>query len=343
MSQHDFNIANQLFPDVRSDINAALLALASTNSGASLPSTTFPGMIALNTGDSILYARNAANDAWLKLGKFESGNSFTPYFGNAELDLGSMSEQEANAVAITGGTLAGITAFELISTDTGAGAGPELVLRRDSASPAADDLLARLAWYGDDSGGANTLYAALTGKIIDKTDGSEDAEILFSTVNAGTYATRFHVGQGLFAEGQADPGAGKIAASNLYVGTLPVLTDEHVIIECLSDSTLLTVGQVKRIPWPVAWTVTGVKANLTTSQASGSVVKIDIKKNGTSIFNSIVTTLGVDNGEITSVTYSGTIQIDLATWAADDIITIHVAQTAGTTAAGLVVTISGHR
>ena len=40
MSQHDLNIANQLSGPTRSDINNALQALNSNNSGATAPTTT---------------------------------------------------------------------------------------------------------------------------------------------------------------------------------------------------------------------------------------------------------------------------------------------------------------
>ena len=40
MSQNDLVIANQGFPAFRSDLNSALQALATNNSGTSAPSTT---------------------------------------------------------------------------------------------------------------------------------------------------------------------------------------------------------------------------------------------------------------------------------------------------------------
>lgn len=43
MSQHDFVIANATFPNTRTDLNAALQALASTNKGSAAPSTIYAG------------------------------------------------------------------------------------------------------------------------------------------------------------------------------------------------------------------------------------------------------------------------------------------------------------
>lgn len=49
MSQHDYNIANATFPNTRTDINNALGAIQTMNSGASAPSTLAAGQIWLDT------------------------------------------------------------------------------------------------------------------------------------------------------------------------------------------------------------------------------------------------------------------------------------------------------
>jgi len=66
MSQNDFTIANQSFPSFRSDLNSALQALATNNSGTSAPSTTFANMWWYDSANNILYIRNEDNDAWIK-------------------------------------------------------------------------------------------------------------------------------------------------------------------------------------------------------------------------------------------------------------------------------------
>lgn len=45
MSQHDMSIANQDFPTTRTDLNLALVALASTSIGTSAPATLFTGQL----------------------------------------------------------------------------------------------------------------------------------------------------------------------------------------------------------------------------------------------------------------------------------------------------------
>ena len=67
MSQNDLVIANQTFPATRADINSALQALGSNNSGSSAPTTTYANMLWYDTGTNTLKMRAEANDAWINV------------------------------------------------------------------------------------------------------------------------------------------------------------------------------------------------------------------------------------------------------------------------------------
>ena len=67
MSQHDFIIANQTASSARSDINSGLQALASNNSGASAPTTTYANMWWYDTGANLLKIRNEGDSAWINV------------------------------------------------------------------------------------------------------------------------------------------------------------------------------------------------------------------------------------------------------------------------------------
>jgi hypothetical protein len=67
MSQHDYIIDNQDGASFRGDINSALAAIATLNSGATAPATTYGGMMWLDTSTGILKQRNSANTAWVTL------------------------------------------------------------------------------------------------------------------------------------------------------------------------------------------------------------------------------------------------------------------------------------
>jgi hypothetical protein len=67
MSQHDLTINNQGFPAFRADLNDALQALGSTQSGTTAPSPTFANQLWYDTTNNILKIRNEDNDAWISL------------------------------------------------------------------------------------------------------------------------------------------------------------------------------------------------------------------------------------------------------------------------------------
>jgi hypothetical protein len=77
MSQNDLVIANQSFPATREDINSALQALGSSNSGTTEPDTIYANMFWYDTTAKILKLRSEANDAWISVGYFDqSANAF---------------------------------------------------------------------------------------------------------------------------------------------------------------------------------------------------------------------------------------------------------------------------
>lgn len=67
MAQHDYDLANQAGAAFRSDLNAALAAIVTNNSGATAPTTTYAHMWWADTAAGILKRRNAANTAWISV------------------------------------------------------------------------------------------------------------------------------------------------------------------------------------------------------------------------------------------------------------------------------------
>ncbi len=83
MSQHDYNIANQGFPGARTDLNNALSAIATNNSGATAPASTFAHQWWYDSTANILKMRNAANNAWINIGTFDQGANSWRLVGSA--------------------------------------------------------------------------------------------------------------------------------------------------------------------------------------------------------------------------------------------------------------------
>lgn len=76
MPQHDYTIENDLFPGVRGNINNALSAIATNNSGPAAPTSPFAGQFWLNTSlnPPVLSIRSSNNAAWVPIGPIDTNN-----------------------------------------------------------------------------------------------------------------------------------------------------------------------------------------------------------------------------------------------------------------------------
>lgn len=112
MAQHDYNIANQSGQAFRADLNNALAAIVSQNSGASAPSTTYAYQYWVDTSTSpaTLKQRNSSNNAWITIGLLDTAN-----LGLIPAGSGSIVNADVNANA-------GIVSSKLSFTQAGTGA-----------------------------------------------------------------------------------------------------------------------------------------------------------------------------------------------------------------------------
>lgn len=74
MSQNSLVVANGTGAAVRSALNNGLNTLVTNNSGAAAPSTTYAYMLWADTTNDLLKIRNAANTAWITVGRLSLTN-----------------------------------------------------------------------------------------------------------------------------------------------------------------------------------------------------------------------------------------------------------------------------
>lgn len=84
MSQNDMSIANASGATVRADINSALQALASQNSGSSAPSTTYANQWWHDDTNDIMKIRDEANANWINAFS-KVGTTWIPYSNGSVL------------------------------------------------------------------------------------------------------------------------------------------------------------------------------------------------------------------------------------------------------------------
>ena len=89
MSQHDLNVANQGFSAFRTDLNNALVALGSTNSGTSAPSSPQSGMIWVDTTTATAWQPKIYDGAaWINL----------PFYINTSTNDANLTTAEVTAI-----------------------------------------------------------------------------------------------------------------------------------------------------------------------------------------------------------------------------------------------------
>ena len=96
--------------------------------------------------------------------------------------------------------------LRLISTDADENVGPVLVLHRNSASPADNDVLGNIIFAGEDSAGNETDFLRLDVQASDKTNGAEDVQlrIMGMLASAETEFIRLNPSGFIFNEGSVN-------------------------------------------------------------------------------------------------------------------------------------------
>lgn len=194
---------------------------------------------------------------------------------------------------LTGGTMTGD--LTIVSTDAGAGLGPSLNLFRDSASPAANDIIGLQNYTGRTSTGVALSYASINTIIIDPTNGTEDAALQLATRIAGTKANRFLFGAGLYSVNatSGDTGADTFnSGGGYYVNGVRVPdtpADQATMEAAINVATAAVPGNMK---WHPGVAKAFVSANLSTGTPTITVAYnvTSLGDNGAGLFTTNFTT-----------------------------------------------------
>ena len=158
MSQHDFNIGNQLFPATRTDLNNALVALASNSSGASAPATTYANQFWYETDTNKLKIRNEANSAWIEIATLDQSGGSVQSITTAGLTLGS------TAISATGAEINQLDAITRGSILYGNASGATARLAKGAAATVLTSDGTDISWAAA-GGGGSLVFIATSGAI----------------------------------------------------------------------------------------------------------------------------------------------------------------------------------
>ena len=226
----------------------------------------------------------------------------------------------------------------LESTEASSSAAPILAFKRHSGSPADSDYLGQLKFKGENDADQDVVYAKITAKIQDASDGSEDGIIEFANRKAGsnvitarlrsdsfqllnsttlvanglTYPTSDgSSGQALVTDGSGNLSFSSISAGGNAFGTIAVSGQSNVAADSNSDTLTLVAG-----------------SNITlTTDASGDSVTIASSGGGSTqnLFETIAVSGQSDivaDGATDTLTFAAGSNITLTTTPGTDTLTI---------------------
>jgi hypothetical protein len=239
MAQHDYVIANGTGAAVRSDLNSALAAIVSQNSGATAPSTTYAYMPWADSTTGLYKIRNAANNGWITLFQLdgewstlavENGSAAAPsiYFKDSGTDTGIYSPGTDQVAISTGGTGrlfvdssgrvglgTGSPGAKLeVYENSSSGTGIVSSLKLNSARAVGNDG-SEITWNLDFPG-----YSSLAGIAGVFSGGGNNGHLVFKTVGSGTYAERMRIdASGRVGIGTTAADSFNSSFNNLVVGS----------------------------------------------------------------------------------------------------------------------------
>jgi hypothetical protein len=191
--------------------------------------------------------------------------------------------------------------------------------------------------------GSNTgdQTITLTGDVTGSGTGSFAATVANDAISNAKLANMANATiKGRTTAGTGDPEDLTAAQAAAILGQ-NVRPKETIYIACSDETTALTAGTAKvTFRMPYAFTLTEVRASLTTAQTSGNIFTINVKEAGTTIFSTKPT---IDNTEKSTTTAATAAVISDTSLADDAEITVDIDQIGDGTAKGLKVMLIGYR
>ena len=171
--QHDYIIDNQSFPATRSDLNSLFQAIASSNSGATSPSTTYANQIFYDTANNQILFRNEDNDAWIKLFELDQSADVAATLATTiDVEDASGTNQAGTTLTIQGGA------------STGSGAAGKILMKTTPAGSSGSTVNSHATMLSVGGSGVGIGHDSPTAELHIKGDTTDD-QVIIENTNAG--------------------------------------------------------------------------------------------------------------------------------------------------------------
>ncbi len=141
MTQADFTVANQTFPNTRAEINTSLQALATNSAGNSAPSTTFANQWWFDSDGNILYMRNKDDDAWVSILTIGATSDLQTVTTDLIAEVTADAGVTIDSLLIKDGKIANLMNATLSASDLGSGVHIKTGDSGGSANANSDELI----------------------------------------------------------------------------------------------------------------------------------------------------------------------------------------------------------
>jgi len=182
------NAVTLIGPASTADVTVTLPAAADTLVGKATTDTL--------TNKSIDLANNTLTGSVAEFNSALQSDSFATLANSVTLTNKTLTNPTINAFSGTGngsitGTLSIVTtttddSLLLTTTEDSSSAAPVFTLKRNSSSVADGDYLGQIKFKGENDADQEVIYAKITGKILDASDGTEDGIIEIAHKKAGS-------------------------------------------------------------------------------------------------------------------------------------------------------------
>ena len=238
MSQSSHSVGNVSAPAFRTAMNASLQALASLNSGATAPATTYANMLWYDTAANILKMRSEADDAWINVAYVDQSANAWRVLDNTQVVSTSGTVTGYLGVQVTSFWQSGVSTNDSLVSPAKVNAAIQALVPNVLNASGTAPLYACRAWVN--FYGTGTVPILASGNVSSITDnGAGDYTINFTTAmpdaNYCAVVTAGH--NGTLASGNAHVGWAAIYASgSVRIGVSDNNTDLN------SDATYCNVA-----------------------------------------------------------------------------------------------------